>query len=712
MNQINLGTSVDGRYKIVAALGAGGMGDVYAAEDRDLHRSVALKFLHPGLTQNLEALERFKREAHTLSTIAHKGVVRIFSYGVWKETHPYIVMELLEGQPLSKLMRDDGPLPTRRALAIALDVAESLEILHANDIIHRDIKPSNIFITTEGRAKIIDFGLCKVADSLDNSQIITQPGYIVGSPSYMSPEACFGKPAGASTDIYSLGVVLFEMLTGKPPFASEVELQTMLSQIVQKSVPRLSEDYPLLPHAEEMDELLKRFLAKATEDRFNSTEAVVAIKELLDQLRQSPVLKLKPQKRDSSRRLNPLLGTLSLAIFSVLILLFCNPATGPKLLFIPACLMPGQQGLQYRLTVANWAQKYLPTSYASGVYLEALPTSDNFIVRAYILSELACLAAKTDKILARSNVLQALQLLGQGLEGNHSSGLDTLEPKWAHLSKVTLGNCEQALRLSESSWNASLDRAVDEMSRVYERVSQSRGSAQMLPLYRLRLELLGSHAHYWHRIALARAECASGRLEEGIASYQTALRVLSAAPKSDSVHADEEKILVEIGDSYDKLKEYARAVAFYRQAEEVAHQRPVLLYEAAEARILQGKALVSLKRFKDGSDKFESGLRTLEQIPPDLKEDGAVQNFQFWSLVTMADRFDKLVASAENSERTRRMALQERIWATQKALSYYVRALEAYKEMSPSDRRPEVKAYVVGLKEARRQELAKYNLPN
>jgi len=250
-----------GPYEIVGTLGAGGMGEVYLARDPRLGRDVAIKVLPPHLATDADALKRFEREARAVAALSHPNILAIFDVGN-DQGISYAVMERLEGQTLRSRLRT-GALPWRDAVEIAAAIADALSTAHAKGIIHRDLKPENIFLTADGRAKVLDFGLARhtlaVSDVDETAAAQTQPGTVMGTVGYMSPEQVRGQVAEAPSDIFSLGCVLYEMIAGRRAFARETAAQTMAA-IIEQPVPALSEVNLAVPR--ELDRTLARCLEK------------------------------------------------------------------------------------------------------------------------------------------------------------------------------------------------------------------------------------------------------------------------------------------------------------------------------------------------------------------------------------------------------------------------------------------------------------------
>ena len=210
-----LGSLVDGRYKVVARLGAGGMADVYLAEDQQLGRKVALKLLHRRFAENEGFVERFRREAQAAAGLQHPNVVGVYDRGSYDDTY-YIAMEYLPGRTLKRLILDEAPLDPVRSIDIAIQILKAARFAHHHGVIHRDLKPHNVIVDDSGHIKVTDFGIARAGAS-----DMTETGSILGTAQYLSPEQAQGHAVSSSSDLYSIGVVLYEMLTGRVPFDAE-----------------------------------------------------------------------------------------------------------------------------------------------------------------------------------------------------------------------------------------------------------------------------------------------------------------------------------------------------------------------------------------------------------------------------------------------------------------------------------------------------------
>src|SRR5579871_2349456 len=248
-----------GPYEILAPLGAGGMGEVYRARDSRLNREVAVKVLPGSFAADADRLRRFEQEARAVGSLNHPNILAIYDVGT-HEGVPYLVMELLEGRTL----REELPVSRRKALDYARQAATGLAAAHAKGVTHRDLKPENLFVTNDGRVKILDFGLAKVAEEeigeLTRSAATT-PGVALGTIGYMSPEQARGTSADYRADIFSLGVILYEMLSGQRAFHRDSAPET-LTAIIKDDPPPLSEAA--------LERIVRRCLEKSPEQRFQS----------------------------------------------------------------------------------------------------------------------------------------------------------------------------------------------------------------------------------------------------------------------------------------------------------------------------------------------------------------------------------------------------------------------------------------------------------
>jgi beta-lactam-binding protein with PASTA domain/tRNA A-37 threonylcarbamoyl transferase component Bud32 len=252
-----------GRYEIFALAGQGGMAEVYRARDALLGREVAVKVLSPRLSHDRSFVERFRREAQTAAALNHPNVVSLYDFGSDNSTY-FIVMEFIDGRSLSDIIATDGALLPERAAEIASDVAKGLGRAHDAGLVHRDIKPSNIMITTGGETKVTDFGIARALSS-DQDATMTQTGMVIGTASYLSPEQAQGKRVDARSDVYSLGCVLFEMLTGAPPFDGDTPLSIAYKHVREPPV-RPSDVNADVPNA--LDSIVFKAMSKNPDNRY------------------------------------------------------------------------------------------------------------------------------------------------------------------------------------------------------------------------------------------------------------------------------------------------------------------------------------------------------------------------------------------------------------------------------------------------------------
>jgi serine/threonine-protein kinase len=269
-------TMVDGRYRALKRLGAGGMAEVWCAEDEVLGRRVALKLLGQRFAEDPEFRERFRREAQAAAGLTHPNIVGSFDRSEWEGT-PYLAMELVDGQTLKELVQQRGPLPPHIAVGLTEQILRALGYAHRRGIVHRDVKPQNVILDPEGQAKVADFGIARVGNSE-----MTQTGAIVGTVQYISPEQAEGLPVDRRSDLYSTGLVLFELLTGHPPFDGEAAVSIALKHINERPVPP-GQLRPGIPPA--LEAVVMRSLEKDPALRYQSAEEFIAA---LEQARRQP----------------------------------------------------------------------------------------------------------------------------------------------------------------------------------------------------------------------------------------------------------------------------------------------------------------------------------------------------------------------------------------------------------------------------------------
>lgn len=274
-----------GPYQVDSLLGAGGMGEVYRAHDARLNRTVAIKVLPASFSSDRERLQRFSQEARAAAALNHPNILSIFDIGE-EQGAPYVVSELLEGETLRERLRN-GPLPVRKAIDYAIQVAKGLSAAHEKGIVHRDLKPENLFLTHDGRVKILDFGLAKLTQpeattgDAPTLQVATETGLVMGTAGYMSPEQVRGKPADHRSDIFSFGAILYEMVSGKRAFHGESAADTM-SAILKEEVPDLSETARNVPPG--LERVVRHCLEKHPAQRFQSAGDLAFDLEALTEL--------------------------------------------------------------------------------------------------------------------------------------------------------------------------------------------------------------------------------------------------------------------------------------------------------------------------------------------------------------------------------------------------------------------------------------------
>lgn len=325
------------RYEIINKIGTGGMADVYLAEDKELNRNVAIKILHERYAADTVFIERFKREARSAANLSHPNIVNIYDWGKDDEGY-FLVMEVLKGKSLKELITERGYLSEDDAIAIALQVCSALGYAHHNRIVHRDIKPHNIVIDDSGHVKVTDFGIARI---VEDGATVTQTGAMIGTPQYFSPEQAQGYITGAPSDLYSLGITIFEMVTGRLPFNGDNPVTIAFKQVHEE--PPVPSEFraDLSP---EMDQIILRALRKEPEDRYTSAEDMGVDLKLLRQgepiektiVMNTPIRKQETRKERKGKRYAPWIVVILLLLMAVAGLGYSlYQANQPKAIAIP-----------------------------------------------------------------------------------------------------------------------------------------------------------------------------------------------------------------------------------------------------------------------------------------------------------------------------------------------------------------------------------------
>jgi serine/threonine protein kinase/WD40 repeat protein len=310
-----------GHYRVVEKIGSGGMGEVYRASDDRLSREVAIKILKPAFANDRDRLRRFELEARSAAALSHPNIVAIYDIGI-HEGSPYIVSELLLGQTLRQRLIQ-GPLTLRQTAEYGMQIAQGLMAAHEKHIVHRDLKPENLFLSRDGHVKILDFGIAKLdptdsggEQSVENMTTQTKAGTVLGTVSYMSPEQIRGKTVDHRSDIFSLGAILYEMLTGRRAFRGETEVDTMMA-VLKEDAPALSLERPSVPLA--FDQIVHHCLEKDPENRFQSARDLGFALSTVSDLSSKQFVPMQVRKREWRKWL-PWLGAAALLLIGGFVL--------------------------------------------------------------------------------------------------------------------------------------------------------------------------------------------------------------------------------------------------------------------------------------------------------------------------------------------------------------------------------------------------------
>ncbi|MCP4197165.1 MAG: serine/threonine protein kinase [Proteobacteria bacterium] len=271
-----IGKELLGQFRIIERIGRGGMGEVYKAEQPAMDRLVAIKILHSKLASRPDLISRFRREARAMSRLSHPNTARVFLYGHLEDTQQlYIVMEFLDGTDLARLVRREGPMEVHRAVNVMIQMLGALEEAHSVGIVHRDLKPENILLTSQGGLsdfpKVLDFGLAKMKEvrPRPGSMVLTQEGMVFGTPEFMSPEQARGETLDSRSDIYSLSLIFYELVTGKLPFPDCKPMEYIAHHLYTEPTP-ITQKVKELQLPSELDAIIGKALEKNKEKRYQS----------------------------------------------------------------------------------------------------------------------------------------------------------------------------------------------------------------------------------------------------------------------------------------------------------------------------------------------------------------------------------------------------------------------------------------------------------
>jgi eukaryotic-like serine/threonine-protein kinase len=269
------GTTLAEKYYVESLIGSGATSRVYRAEHTQMKRPAAIKMLKSNLITDEQSKLRFDQEARAVSSLAHPNLVTVYDVGVAPRGEPYIIMEYLEGESLTEILEREGHMAVQEALRVFIQATDALIHAHKRGVIHRDLKPSNLMLveTDEGDTviKIVDFGLAKLKTLTGEHQKLTKTGEVFGSPIYMSPEQCTGKKVDARTDVYSLGIVMYQAFTGRPPFLGKNSIDVIRKQL-KDPVPSFREANPELSLSREIESVVMKALCKNPEDRYQTMQ--------------------------------------------------------------------------------------------------------------------------------------------------------------------------------------------------------------------------------------------------------------------------------------------------------------------------------------------------------------------------------------------------------------------------------------------------------
>jgi serine/threonine protein kinase len=435
-----------GHYRVLEKIGAGAMGEVYRARDERLERDVALKIIRPAASENPDRLRRFELEARAAAALNHPNILSIYDVG-FEGTTPYIVTELLEGETLRTLLAD-GAVPVRNAIEYALQIAHGLTAAHERHIVHRDLKPENLFITTDSRVKILDFGVAKLQPTAEESRAVesmttvTKHGAVIGTVAYMSPEQLRGKAVDLRSDIFSFGAILYEMLSGSRAFRGETEVDTMTA-VLREQPPQAPLETAAIPAA--YQEIVQHCLEKEPENRFQTSKDLAFALQTVSG--SSPVRRTTWRSGTGTSRRLPwlIVGVLALAVavFSA-VELSRTPTPSPRY-----NRLTFEAGTVYTARFASDGQSIIYSAAWNGRPVRLFSTVANSLLSQPLdLSDANLLGISTTNELALV------------VHGNHSGQLETLNGVLARAPLAGGSPREVLAEVRWADWDASGKLAV------------------------------------------------------------------------------------------------------------------------------------------------------------------------------------------------------------------------------------------------------------
>ncbi len=571
-----IGQTIAGRYVVESQLGAGGMGAVYKAKQLSMDRPVALKLLHHHFAQNKQAVARFNREMKVTATIEHPNTIRVYDYGQTEQGQLFLAMEYLQGRTLGDVLDAGVPMPAKRLCRIGVQIGKALAAAHSDGVVHRDLKPDNVMLLDrygeEDVVKVLDFGIARFSDDEQRTQL-TAEGAVVGTPAYMSPEQATGVDIGLATDLYSFGVMLFEMATGAVPFDAPTTISLMVKH-VQEAPPQPSTIAPGLV-APDLEQLILQLLEKEPGARPASAEEVVSRLENIGgiapqllaastQVGAKPVIKRHqhktvPESEKSKLGLWIGLGVLAVGGIVAAIVALGGGSSGPD-------------------TPATVVVTDLPDVVASSADAGATATSDTFVAAASTDAKAAAApevkigaaGTKTDTTgatAAQPDVTAAVAAVDASKASDATqvavAAPDTREAAAllaartaidAYLDQSGHPHAPEACQTSRSSITDTLRQAADYLKEGVVTGGREADS-KALNLLDKQVKAGAQSAEYWALKAQAELQ-AAGAPEDAIRSAKTAVRLCASWPYAHNV----------LGNAYQRSGDFKAAVVAYDRA--------------------------------------------------------------------------------------------------------------------------------------------------